>query len=129
MKKVLLGITIIGSLLLGASTVDAKAFTYDSYKNLGIKGSYVVGDYIFDLDAGFSPTLQDFMIASRTIPEDKPTTLYSYQIFTLFDSFRQLEVYSNEQTRDKNEFKVIQAKYIYRKSIRTAKQSDYDVLS
>lgn len=129
MKKLVLIITIISSVLLGVSNVEAKVFTYDSYKSLGIKGAYVVGDYIFDLDNGYSPSLQDFMIASRTIEDDKPTTLYSYQIFSLFDSFRQLEVYSNEQTRDKTKFKVFQAKYIYRANIRTAKQSDYDVLS
>lgn len=129
MKRKLLFLTIVSSLLLGVSTVNAKAFTYDTYNNLGIQTGFVVGDYIFDLDNGYSPTLQDIMIASRTIDEEKPTTLYSYQIYPQFNMFRQTEIYRNEQTTDKTKFKTFQAKYIYRASIRTAKQSDYDVLS
>lgn len=129
MKKVLIVLTLVFSIIIGRSNVDAKAFTFDTYNSLGIKSSFVVGDYIFDLDEGYSPTLQDIMIASRTIPEGKATTLYSYQIYPLFGTFRQTEIYSNEQTKDKTKFKVFQAKYVYRTNIRTATSSDYDVLS
>ena len=129
MKKVLLMLTIISSILLGTSNVEAKAFTFDTYNSLGIKSSFVVGEYIFDLDSGYSPTLEDIMTASRSIAAGKPTTLYSYQIYPLFGTFRQTEIYSNEQTKNKSEFKVFQANYIYRSNIKDADESDYDVLS
>ena len=81
MKKIKF-IIIILVLVVFPSIVNAKTLDYDYYKKLNVKYAFIVGDYMFNMDNGYSPTLEDIMIASRTIAADEPTTLYEIRMFT-----------------------------------------------
>ena len=128
MKKIMIPLLAIVSMLAMTPKVEAKTLNYASYNKLGIVNSFVVGEYIFNLDEGFSPTLRDVMIASRSIPSSEPTALYSILNMPEFGFFRQLEVYSGETKNKSTEFKVINAKYIYRDSIFGATADKYEEL-
>lgn len=128
MKKIVFSLIAVASIFSFTTNADAKAFTYSSYNKLGITNSFVVGDYIFNLDQGYSPNLQDIMIASRTIPEGKPTTLYSFLNIPALNFFMQQEIYSKATTTNTSEFKVFDAKFIYKNHIPTAKDSDIEEL-
>ena len=129
MKKIFIPVIAVMCLFGFTTKVEAKAFTYNSFNKLNIMSAMVVGDYIFNLDNGYSPTLRDIMIASRSIDEDKPTELYQILNMPSFGFFRQQEIYSNTVTTDTNQFKVFDAKYIFYNSIAGAKEGDYEVLS
>ncbi len=128
MKKVMIPLLAIVSMLALTPKVEAKTINYASYNKLGITSTYVVGDYIFNLDNGYSPTLRDIMIASRTIPKDEPTTLYSILNMPEFGFFRQLEIYSGISKNSSNEFKLINAKYVYHQSIFGATADQFEEL-
>ena len=63
MKKILFSLIALTTIFSFTTKVDAKAFTYSSFNKLGITSAFIVGDYIFNLDQGYSPTLRDIMIA------------------------------------------------------------------
>ena len=67
MKKCLY--MIIGLLMLMVMPVDACVLTYDEYKETEIQHAYIIGDYVFNMDEGYSPSLYDIAIAARSIPE------------------------------------------------------------
>lgn len=128
MKKVSILLIAVLSLFAFTTKAEAKVFTLSSYYKLGINHAYVVGDYIFNLDHGWSPTLRDIMIASRTIPEGQPTQLNDIYAFQEEDYFEHFEVYTGAFTWEPTEFKVFEAKYVYKKSITNASSSDYTEL-
>ena len=86
MKKIKF-IIIILVLVVFPSIVNAKKLDYDYYKKLNVKYAFIVGDYMFNMDNGYSPTLEDIMIASRTIAADEPTTLYEIRMFPAWNFF------------------------------------------
>jgi LPXTG-site transpeptidase (sortase) family protein len=54
--------------------VGAKILTQKEYEAYGIKRSYVVCDYIFDISK-HNPTLKDFLLSSQSCPTDKVSIL------------------------------------------------------
>ena len=67
MKKCLY--MIIGLLMLMVMPVEACVLTYDEYKETEIQHAYIIGDYVFNMDEGYSPSLYDIAIAARSIPK------------------------------------------------------------
>ena len=45
---------------------DSLQLTEADFKALNVGRAYLIGDYLFDLDNGFNPTLKDLLIASTT---------------------------------------------------------------
>lgn len=126
MKKNLF-IMIIFLLTITCTHVKAQGITLDMFKNYNIQHSYVIGEYIFDLDSGYSPSLQDIMVASRTIPEGETSTIYEYFIIPgIF--FQVNEVYSGQSSTNEDDYKIFNASYIYRNNIRKATERDYTVI-
>lgn len=124
MKRIILSIMIIATLLLPTSIVEAKTYTYESYKELNVRTAMIVGDYVFSLDKGYSPTLQDIMVATRTITMDKPVHLY--YVMDMAGMFYFLDMYSGESSTNTADFKVFTAKYLYYKNnVKTATIEDY----
>lgn len=125
-SKVFILVALLG--IMFPSIVKAKTLDYDYYKKLNVKYAFIVGDYMFNMDNGYSPTLEDIMIASRTIDESKPTTLYEIRMFPAWNFFSVNEVYKNESTNDKTILENMNVKYVYRSNIKTASSSDFDTL-
>lgn len=128
MKKRLL-ILVIGLIIFIPNICNAKVMDYDNYKRLNIKYSFIVGNYLFNMDNGYSPTLEDIMIASRSISETKPTTLYEVRLFPVWDYFTINEIYKKTTSNDKSILNDMNIKYIYRNSINKSTSKDYDILS
>ena len=55
--------------MLMVMPVEACVLTYDEYKETEIQHAYIIGDYVFNMDEGYSPSLYDIAIAARSIPE------------------------------------------------------------
>lgn len=127
MKKIKF-IIIILVLVVFPSIVNAKTLDYDYYKKLNVKYAFIVGDYMFNMDNGYSPTLEDIMIASRTIEADKPTTLYEIRMFPAWNFFSINEIYRNTNSNDKTILESMNIKYVYRNSIKTANSTEFDTL-
>lgn len=123
MKKIVLIIVAICMIFTTPQQVQAKTYTYDTYQELGVYTAMIVGDYVFNLDEGYSPSLQDIMIATRTIPEDKD--VYLYFVISFGSSFTFMNLYTGEVTNNPEEFKVFTAKYLYSDNIKTATKEDY----
>ena len=66
MKKIFMILIFIFTLFY--INVNAIVLNENEYLNLGIRRSYIVGDYIFDLSK-HNPTLRDLLLAAQT--EDK----------------------------------------------------------
>lgn len=128
MKKKLL-ILVIGLIIFIPNICNAKVMDYDNYKRLNIKYSFIVGSYLFNMDNGYSPTLEDIMIASRSISETQPTTLYEVRLFPVWDYFTINEIYKKTTSNDKSILNDMNIKYIYRNSINKSTSKDYDILS
>ena len=77
-KKVSLMILATIPLII-TSQARALNLTPTKFAELEISHAYVVGEYLFNSDKGFSPELRDVMIASRSIPEGEKTTYYDIQ--------------------------------------------------
>lgn len=129
MKKIVLCLALFVLLI---PSVNAMEVDYAEYENFDIAHSFVVGDYIFDVSYGYTPSLKDFMHASRTIPKNKD--VYVYEIFIVkipqmnYRSFSMTEVYKRKKTTDTKDFKNFSAKYIYKNNIDTATKNDYIIL-
>lgn len=76
--------------------VFALELNYPNYKSLGIEHSYVVGNFVFELDYGYTPNLKDFMKASRSIPTNEDVYLYEIQNIDAFDYFELFDVYGKK---------------------------------
>ena len=59
---------LIGILMLMVMPVEACVLTYEEYKETEIQHAYIIGDYVFNMDEGYSPSLYDIAIAARSIP-------------------------------------------------------------
>lgn len=129
MKKVILCLALF---ILLIPNINAMEVDYTEYEKLDIAHSFVVGDYIFDASCGYTPSLKDFMHASRTIPKNKD--VYVYEIFIVkipqinYRSFSMTEVYSKNKTTDTKDFTDFSAKYIYKTNIDKATKNDYIIL-
>lgn len=127
MKKWKLIIAIL-VLTIVPSIANARTLDYDYYKKLNVKYAFIVGDYMFDMDNGYSPTLEDIMIASRTIADGEPTTLHEIRMFPAWNFFSINEVYRNTSSNDKTILESMSIKYLYRNSIKKANSTEYDTL-
>lgn len=131
MKKIVLCLIFMISLI--PSIVSAKILGYNDYHELNIEHAFVVGDYIFDISRGFSPSLRDFMHASRTIPSNESVYVEEITIIEIpeidYYEFSQLEIYSKRNITDVSKFKTLNPKYIYRANIENAKREDYTILN
>lgn len=116
-------------LLLVIVPINALALnlTFDVYKSLDVEHSYVVGEYVFNLDYGFTPVLKDFMHASRSIPEGEETTLYEAQYFAAYDYFSFMNVYTLDEY-DETNMPIVNVKYLCSKSI-SDENVDCDLIS
>ena len=128
MKKIKF-IIIILVLVVFTSIVNAKTLDYDYYKRLNVKYAFIVGDYMFNMDNGYSPSLEDIMIASRTIKDGNPTTLYEIRMFPAWNYFSVSEIYKNTSSNDKNILENMNIRYIYRNNIKKANSKEFDTLS
>ncbi len=126
--KALISVLML-AIFMGASLdVYAVNLDYTRFRELNIDHAYIVGDYIFNTDYGYSPTLKDIMHASRSIPEGEETTLY--EVLSTPDLFiYQMEVYRQEIISDVNNFKPLNVRYVYRNSIDEASEEEYDELA
>ena len=129
MKKIIL---CLAFLLLLVPNVNAMEVDYTEYEKLDLAHSFVVGDYIFDASYGYTPSLKDFMHASRTIPNNKDVYVYEILIVKIpqlnYRSFLMTEIYSKRKTTNTSEFMNFRSKYIYRTNIDSATDKDYTVL-
>ena len=128
MKKIKF-IIIILVLVVFPSIVNAKKLDYDYYKKLNVTYAFIVGDYMFNMDNGYSPSLEDIMIASRTIKDGNPTTLYEIRMFPAWNYFSVSEIYKNTSSNDKNILENMNVRYIYRNNIKKANSKEFDTLS
>ncbi len=127
MKKMKFIIAIL-VLTVIPNIVNAKTLDYDYYKKLNVKYAFIVGDYMFNMDNGYSPTLEDIMIASRTIADSEPTTLYEIRMFPAWNFFSINEIYRNTSSNDKTILESMSIKYVYRNSIKKANSTEFDTL-
>ncbi|HOB25822.1 MAG TPA: hypothetical protein PLB45_05035 [Bacilli bacterium] len=128
MKKFIKVFILLISISL-STKVQAKSLDYNTFLGYNVKHSYVIGDYVFNLDAGFSPSLQDIMIASRTINTTTETDVSFYDYFISSRAFAQTELYSNTKITESANYTPINAKYIYSNHIKGASESDIITLS
>ena len=128
MKKAVSIIVMIIMNILMISDVKACEMSYNEYKDRKIVQSFVVGGYIFNVDNGYSPSLEDFAKAARSIKDGEEVKIYN--IMMIGDIYyKTTEVFSNKSTTERNEFPEIDVAYEYRASIRGAKKSDYDLIT
>ena len=127
MKKVV-GIVLTIVIMMLSMEVKACELNYEEYTGRGIVQSFVVGEYIFNTDNGYSPSLEDFAEAARSIKDGEEVKIYN--IMMVGDIYYKVtEVFSNESTTDVSKFPKIDVSYEYRASIRGAKEKDYDVIT
>ncbi len=119
MKKVM-SLLIIMLVALVIPNVQARTLDDEYFKTLNVSSAYVCGDYMFNIGSGFKPTLRDFMIASRSIPEDQETTLFHVSYDEDFDTFTIREIYSNtvKGTSLNTLVPALKPAYLYRTSIK-----------
>ena len=109
-------LTIDPDMVLQYGKGNAKVLTKEEYEALGIDHCYVIGDYLFDLDDGFNPSLEDLLIAAATtytndikIYELKKSENIAGDIVVEYN-----ELLSNQRLE---EFPLIKVKYVYEESI------------
>jgi len=98
--------------------VNARTYTEKEYKDLGIKRSYIVCDYLFDL-SDINPTLKDLLLASQSC---KPDQVSIYEIkFAKNVNGKETKTYRELLTdKELNTFPKIDLKYLYKSSIGTS---------
>lgn len=96
--------------------------TYDEYNAYGIKSAYIVGEYIFNKDSGFSPSIEDLATASRSIPTNQKE--YIYDVLSFPNTFRYKSIFDGTSISGKENFPDISVSYIYKNHIATATDSD-----
>lgn len=126
MKKIIVFLSII---IVGIMNVEAREFSFQQYKELNITQAYIVGEYVFDTSSGYSPNLLDIMVASRSIPEGKTTTMYEASNMEMINYSSLYEVYTNRTIDIEHENIVFDLKYVYRANIKNAQTSDFDIIS
>lgn len=125
MKK-LVFLTILFLSILIPNVTQACELSYQEYKDKGIVQSFVVGEYVFNVDNGYSPSLEDFATAARSIKKGEDVKVYN--IFSIGNIYYKVtEIFSNKSTNNVNEFPNIDVTYEYRNHIRNAKESDYTI--
>lgn len=127
MKK-FLGILIL-LIVAYVTPVNACSFTFEDYKKTGEVHSLVVGEYVFDLSTGHSPSLEDFSIAARTIPEGQDEYVYEIIYTPVLDIFRQTEVFTNKSSSKISDWPdFFDTTYNYRTNINIS-NPDYDIFT
>lgn len=129
MKKIILCLILMVTCI---PIANAKTIGYSEYCALDINHSFIVGDYIFDLSKGYSPSLKDFMHASRTIPDNEKAYVEEITIVEIpeinYYGFSQFEIFTSRNITDVSKFRTLKPKYIYRSNIDGAKAEDYTIL-
>lgn len=102
---------------------------YDEYTEENIEHAYVIGEYVFNLDTGYSPSLEDIAHAARTIPEGKEE--YIYDIYNISDlngeyEYEKWEVLDSEFDGNKKNLSI-DVSYEYWANIRGATEDEYDL--
>ncbi len=125
MKKVkMMSIALLASIIT-FNGVNAKNINYSEFQALNINHAFIVGDYIFNLDHGYSPDLRDIMKASRSIKAGDSTTLHE---ITLDEGYFDItELYSKKNSQDSKDFGNYNVLYVYRSGLFETNK-DYDVL-
>ena len=112
--------------------VQARTLDEEYFKTLDVSYAYVCGNYMFNIGSGFRPSLQDFMIASRSIENPDPTTHYAntslYLVFYDSDdnSFDISEVFSNNPLGGASYLGNLKPAYLYRDHIKTSTPKNLD---
>ena len=130
MKKKLFSLIILIMLML-VPKVNACVLTYEEYSEYEIQQSFIVGDYVFNTDTGYSPSLEDFAIAARTIPEGEDE--YIYQILNIdmgsTKYYKKTEIFSNASTQNTKDFPKSDVTWEYWNNINGASEDDYDMFT
>ena len=127
MKKIL--VILILLIITYVVPVNACSFTYEDYKKTGEVHSLVVGEYVFDLSNGHSPSLEDFSIAARTIPEGQDEYVYEIIYTPELNIFKQTEIFTNKTSKDPADWPdFFDTTYNYRSNINIEKP-DYDMFT
>ena len=112
------------TIMITPSITFSCELTYEEYAKLGIRSSYVVGDYVFNRDEGFSPSIEDISIASRSIKTGKSE--YVDDLFVGSTTrFRYSELLSNTSTTDVSGFPNIDVLHVYLNHIKTASEAEH----
>src|SRR5574344_1673527 len=123
-KRIVLFINILIIIVMIPSITFSCELTYEEYAKLGIRSSYVVGDYVFNRDEGFSPSIEDISIASRSIKTGKSE--YVDDLFVGSTTrFRYSELLSNTSTTDVSGFPNIDVLHVYLNHIKTASEAEH----
>ena len=95
---------------------NAKVLTEEEFNELGISHAYVIGDYLFNLDDGFNPSLKDLLLAAKTTYTDD---INVYEIKSSENIDGDLIVEYNELLSNQklDTFPIIKVKYIYSNNI------------
>ena len=109
--------------------VKACEIKLEEYRKLEVINAYIVGEYMFDTSEGFSPSLEDFSIAARSIPKGEEEYVYSILDIPAFGEYRVREVFSGEVSEEESEFPYLDLRYNYRANIRGAKENEYDIFT
>ena len=104
------------SIELEYGEADSLQLTETDFKALNVERAYLVGDYLFDLDNGFNPTLKDLLMASTTFYSED---LKVYELKISENIYGNIvEEYTELLSGKKlNKFPNINCKYVYDKNI------------
>lgn len=95
---------------------NGKLLTKDEYDALGIERAYVIGEYMFNLDDGFNPSLEDLLIAATsTFTSD--IKVYEIKKSENIDGDIIEEYYELLSNKKLDEFPEIYVKWIYSKNV------------
>ena len=128
MKKRIFSLIILMLMVL-VPKVNACVLTYDEYSEYNIQQSFIVGEYVFNTDTGYSPSLEDFAIAARTIPEGEEE--YIYQVLNIdmgsTKYYKKTEIFSNSSNQNTADFPKSDVTWEYWNNINGASEDDYDM--
>ena len=122
MKKFLYKFSCLLLIIFALPVSAGCKLTYDEYNAYGIKSAYIVGEYIFNKDSGFSPSIEDLATASRSIPTNQKE--YIYDVLSFPNAFRYKSIFDGTSLSGKENFPDIYVSYIYKNHIATATDSD-----
>ena len=111
---------------------NAKILTEEEFNELGIDHAYAIGEYLFNLDAGFNPSLKDLLLASKTVYSDN---MKIYEIKKSENISGDIIVEYNELLSNTklNDFPIIKIKYIYENHVYNNQPDNtlayYDIVS
>ena len=111
-------ITIIVSMIIASVNVNACVLSFNEYEETEVMQSYVIGDYIFDVTT-MTPSLEDLATAARSVEKGKEVEIYNIMYIPAIDYYNSYEIFSKEESYDRNEFPYIDVTYLYTSHIGT----------